>query len=287
MEENLNNLQKKKLLDAVRNFFKGTVIGLGAVAPGLSGSILLVIFGLYEKIISAISTLFKKFRKNILFLLPLGLGILLGIFLFSNLVDFLLGNWPMQTRFAFMGLILGTVPLFYREVTKQGFRKKYYFYILGAFLLGTLLFQLNGDLFPEITQPDLPQSILMGFVVATSYIVPGIDSAAVLMTLGLHRLWTHSLATLDLPILLPACIGAVAGVLSISYIINKLLSKWYTATFSIIFGLFLSVIPSVFDSSCQVELDWKSAVSLLLLLAGFAASLLFGQLDRRRDTKKE
>ncbi len=283
MEEHLNNPKKERLLDAGKNFLKGTVIGLGAVAPGLSGSILLVIFGLYEKIIAAISTLFKKFRKNILFLLPLGLGILLGIFLFSNLVDLLLSHWPMQTRFAFLGLILGTIPLFYREVTKQGFRKRYYFYILGAFLLGTLLFQLNGDLFPEITQPDLPQSILMGFVVAASYIVPGIDSAAVLMTLGMHKLWTHSLATLDLAILLPACIGAVAGILSISYIINKLLSKWYTATFSVIFGLFLSVIPSVLDSSCQVGLDWKSGISLLLLLAGFAASLLFSRLERRKE----
>lgn len=287
MKKHLNEPKKKRLPEAIANFFKGTVIGLGAVAPGLSGSILLVIFGLYEKIISAISTLFKKFRKNVLFLMPLGLGILLGIFLFSNFVDYLLGNWAMQTRFAFMGLILGTIPLFYREVKKQGFHKKYFLYILGAFLAGTLLFQLNSDLFPEITQPDLPQSILMGFVVATSYIVPGIDSAAVLMTLGMHKLWTHSLATLNLPILLPACIGAAAGVLSVSYVINKLLSRWYTVTFSIIFGLFLSVIPSVFDESCVLALDLKTLISLLLLLAGFAASLLFGRLERRREPEKE
>jgi len=35
-------------------FFKGIIVGLGGIAPGLSGSVLLVIFGLYEKAIEAI-----------------------------------------------------------------------------------------------------------------------------------------------------------------------------------------------------------------------------------------
>jgi len=33
------------------NFLKSIVVGIGGIAPGLSGSALLVIFGLYEKII--------------------------------------------------------------------------------------------------------------------------------------------------------------------------------------------------------------------------------------------
>ena len=103
------------------NFFKGIVVGLGAVAPGLSGSILLVIFGLYRKTIEAISTLFKNFKKNMLFLIPLGFGILGGIFLFSKLVDWLLINFEMQTRFTFLGLIIGSVPLFWREVRHNGY----------------------------------------------------------------------------------------------------------------------------------------------------------------------
>ena len=46
------------------NFLKGIVIGLGAVSPGLSGSILLVIFGLYAKTVDAISSIFKTFKKS-------------------------------------------------------------------------------------------------------------------------------------------------------------------------------------------------------------------------------
>ena len=50
----------------MKNFLKGIIVGIGGIAPGLSGSVLLVIFGLYQKTIDAIGTLFKNFKKNIL-----------------------------------------------------------------------------------------------------------------------------------------------------------------------------------------------------------------------------
>ena len=257
------------------NFLKGIVIGLGAVAPGLSGSILLVIFGLYRKTIAAISGLFKNFKKNMLFLIPLGFGILLGIILFSKLVDWLLINYQMQTRFAFLGLILGSVPLFWREVRKKGFNWKYYIAILIALAIGIFIFCFNRNFFPNVTNPNLFQSVLLGFVVATSYIVPGIDSAAVLSALGLYDLWVSSLANLNFAVLIPAALGVLLGVLIISFIINKLISKCYTLTFSVIFGLFISVIPRVLNESCVIGFNAKTYISFVLLVLGFLGSLGF------------
>ena len=57
------------------NFLKGIVVGIGGIAPGLSGSVLLVILGLYQKTITAIGTLFKDFKRNLIFLFPLFLGL--------------------------------------------------------------------------------------------------------------------------------------------------------------------------------------------------------------------
>ncbi len=262
------------------NFFKGIAIGLGAVAPGLSGSILLVIFGLYQKTINAISTLFKKFKANMLFLLPLGLGILVGIVLFSKLVDWLLGNAEMYTRFGFLGLILGSVPLFYREVKKEGFKNRYYFVIAASFAVGFFVFNFNSDLFPTVIDPSFFQSAVLGLVVAASYIVPGIDSAAVLSTLGLYELWVKSLADLDFKVLLPAAIGVAVGALSISFIISFLIKKCYTSTFSVIFGLFLSVIPGVINESCALGLNLKTLFSLVLLVVCFFLSLAFSNMDK-------
>ena len=65
------------------NFFKGIIVGIGGIAPGLSGSVLLVIFGLYQNTINAIGTLFKDLKKNLLFLVPLFCGFGIGVLLFS------------------------------------------------------------------------------------------------------------------------------------------------------------------------------------------------------------
>lgn len=260
-------------------FLKGIVVGLGAVAPGLSGSVLLVIFGLYQKTITAISTIFKDFKNNLMYLIPLAAGIGLGIVLFSKLVDFLLTTYQMQTRFAFFGLILGSIPLFWREVRKDGFSKKYYLFILAAFIAGTILFNVNRGLFPKVTDPTTTQSVVLGLAVAASYIVPGVDSAAILSALGLYDLWVHSLASMNFAVLLPAGVGAAAGVLVVSYVIHKLIAICYTLTFSIIFGLFLSVVPSVFDESCVLGWNTTTFASFAIMAVSFVASLLFSNLE--------
>ncbi len=269
------------------NFFKGILVGLGAVAPGLSGSVLLVIFGLYRKTLTAISTLHRNFKTNIQFLLPLLGGIALGIVLFSKLVDFLLSAYEMQTRYAFLGLILGAIPLFCREVTKQGFRKKHCLYVAGALLAGGALFYLNRGLFPVVTEPNLLQSVLLGVAVAGSYIIPGLDSAAILSALGLYNLWVHSLATLNMAVLFPAFVGAAGAVMVVSFVMDWLISRFYTPTFSIIFGMFLSAVPAILNESCIPGWNGETAVSLVLLLGGFLASMLFSRLETLRDQKNQ
>ena len=260
----------------MRNFLKGIIVGIGGIAPGLSGSVLLVILGLYQKTINAIGTIFKDFKKNVAFLFPLFLGFGVGVIIFSKIVDFLLENYEMYTRFTFLGLVLGTIPLFYKEVKKEGFNKKYYIVMLISAIAGIALFSLNKDLFPVITDPNLFQSVLLGFAVAGSSIVPGVDSAVILSTLGLYELYVGSIADFNLAILIPAAFGLGIGVLVISFLMNKLLSKFYTVTFSIIFGLFLSIIPNVLNSSCVLGFNMSSVFAIILVIIGFIFSYFLG-----------
>ena len=260
----------------MRNFLKGIIVGIGGIAPGLSGSVLLVILGLYQKTINAIGTIFKDFKKNVAFLFPLFLGFGVGVIIFSKIVDFLLENYEMYTRFTFLGLVLGTIPLFYKEVKKEGFNKKYYIVMLISAIAGIALFSFNKDLFPVITDPNLFQSVLLGFAVAGSSIVPGVDSAVILSTLGLYELYVGSIADFNLSILIPAAFGLGIGVLVISFLMNKLLSKFYTVTFSIIFGLFLSIIPNVLNSSCVLGFNMSSVFAIILVIIGFIFSYFLG-----------
>ena len=262
------------------NFLKGIVVGIGGISPGLSGSVLLVIFGLYQKVVDAIGSIFKNFKKNLLFLIPLFLGMGVGVILFSKITDFFLETFEMQTRYLFLGLVVGTLPLFHKEVKKNGFSKKYYIYIVAAALFGFLLFIVNKDLFPQVENPNFFQSMLLGVAVAGSALIPGVDSAVILSSFGLYELWVSSVADLNLTVLFPAAIGVGIGVLVISFGMSRLIKRFYTATFSVVFGLFISIIPRVLNESCVPALNVKTAVSFLLVVVGFAISFYLGDIPK-------
>ena len=266
------------------NFFKGIIVGLGGIAPGLSGSVLLIIFGLYRKCLDALGTIFRDFKKNIRFLLPLLAGMGVGVLLFSKLLDFLLTYHEVPTRFCFLGLILGTVPLFYGEVKKQGLPKVYYLVILLSAALGTWLFTINGDNFPQLHSLNLLQCIFLGFAVAATAIVPGVDPAVFLSSLGIYEVYVRSLATLDLSVLIPMAIGLALGAVLISLGMGFLFRRFYTATYSVIFGLFLSMIPNMLNENCTLHPDLTGVLSIALLVIGFLISYYLGKLE---DTNKE
>jgi len=164
----------------MKNFFKGIITGMGGVSPGMSGSILLVMFGLYEKTIDAIANIFTNFKQNFLFLFPLLAGMSIGFIIFGTVVTFFLENFEVYTRFAFLGLVIGTIPLLYREVTKKDFKNRYYTLVVLSFIAGTLIFSSNRDFFPAIADPTFLQNIFVGLVIAGASIVPGIDGAVIL-----------------------------------------------------------------------------------------------------------
>lgn len=266
-------------METVKHFLKGIIAGVGGIAPGLSGSVLLVIMGLYEKTINALGTLFKHFKKNVKFLLPVCLGMVCGVLLFSKVVDFLLATFETQTRFAFLGLVLGTIPLFYKQVRKKGFRNIYYFVMVIAGLAGLMLFGMNNALFPQITDPNFGQKVLLGVAVAGSSIVPGVDSAVIMSSLGLYELYVSSIANLDMSVLLPALIGLILGAAAISAIMNFLLKKAYTLTFSVIFGLFISIIPNILQDCYKINNFWEGAVAIAFALAGCLVSYYLGDIS--------
>ena len=122
----------------MQRFLKGIIVGIGGVAPGLSGSVLLIIFGLYRQTLEALGTFLTNFKKNLSFLLPLIAGMGIGVLLFSKIIDFFLNNYEMPTRFCFLGLILGTLPMIWKEVKKEGFSKKHYTLIFLSFIKLTM-----------------------------------------------------------------------------------------------------------------------------------------------------
>lgn len=98
----------------------GFVAALCMILPGISGSMMMVIFGMYETVITAVKEL------NILILLFAGIGMLLGVAFGAKLVEFGLKKFPQATYYGILGLVAGsTITLFQRAgisfATPQGY----------------------------------------------------------------------------------------------------------------------------------------------------------------------
>ena len=122
-------------------FLVGTVAAATMVIPGVSGSMLLMSLGYYTPVINRISgflAALPALKWEELFscaavLIPFGIGVVLGIFLVSKLVEYLLKKQERRTYFAIMGLVISSpiAVLSGMNIVSIG---------LGQLLLGILLF---------------------------------------------------------------------------------------------------------------------------------------------------
>lgn len=97
------------------NFLIGILMGFGAILPGVSSGVFCVIFGIYEKLVNSIINFFKDFKTNFLFLFPIGLGVIAGVVLFGNVIKYFFSLYKFQSCYAFIGLILGTIPSLFKQ----------------------------------------------------------------------------------------------------------------------------------------------------------------------------
>ena len=225
-------------MNFISNFIKGIAIGAGAILPGISSGVLCVIFGIYERLLNSILGFFKNIKKNLKFLLPIFLGSIIGVLLFSKILNFLLYAFPIQTRSTFVGLILSSIPSLIKDVNrKQKFKLRYILYLLFALFLGILTVFIEKNLsIASNSSFNYFYLILCGFLMSIGIVVPGISSTIILMLLGVYSTYLTSISALYLPILLPMGIGLLLG----SFIFMKLtkicLDKFYAQTFYTIIG---------------------------------------------------
>ncbi|MCL2354629.1 MAG: DUF368 domain-containing protein [Oscillospiraceae bacterium] len=200
----------KQLID----FLKGAIIGVAILVPGASAGTIALSVGIYERLVNSIGNLFKNLKENMIFLIPVGLGGVVGLFAISRIMEHLLDNFMMPTMFVFIGLILGGIPLVFKRANEKGFEKKYLIPagITLAIGLGFAIVELLGLTGYAITQMDISVvNILLlfvfGVVAATSLVIPGFSGSFMLILLGAYAFLLSSVNSLDIPILIPFVFG--------------------------------------------------------------------------------
>ena len=255
---------------------KGLIIGFAKVMPGVSGAILAISMGVYDKGISSITSFFDDIKENIKFLFFIGTGIIFAIMLGSNIVYFLLNNYYVITMLFFIGLIFGSTPKIISRVDKS---IKGVLLVITTFIIITLLTTMN------INNNKINYSIIIflisGLIDAFGMVVPGISSTALLMVLGTYNNIIYSLSNLEniinnLNILIPYGLGIFIGVIITSIIINYLFKKYNKLTFSFILGVILSTLLKLLLEIFSHYINIKDLViGLVLLSLGIIISYFF------------
>ena len=258
----------------MKNFFIGILIGVGAILPGVSSGVFLVILGLYEKILDNVLHFFKNIKKNFLFLCPIVLGALLSVFLFSKVLLFLFNRFYLYTSFSFIGLILGSLPSIRKQanINKPSFIHIMCFILSFVFSIYLIVIEKGNTV--GISSFSNTYLVFTGFAMSAGLIIPGVSKTAILIMLGVYSSYLTAISTLNFNFLIPIGIGLALGSVVFMYLINFLFSHFKSYTYFFILGF---VIGSCFVIFPGFSLDLKHIFGILI---GFICFYFVKKLDK-------
>ena len=228
----------------IKSFFQGILIGAGAILPGISSGVLCVIFGIYENLLNCVLNFFKNIKENFKYLFPIGLGSIIGVVLFGNILKYLFFAYPIQIKFIFIGLILGSIPSLIKESTsKTKFKPYYLIFTLITLLIGIFLVILEQKISKfNDTDYNFLFLVISGFFMSAGIIIPGVSNTLILMLLGIYELYLDAVSIIYLPFLFPLLIGIFLGSIFFMKLTKFLLDKFYPQTFFAIIGFTLGSV---------------------------------------------
>lgn len=253
----------------IYRFMMGILIGAGAILPGISSGVLCVIFGIYDKLVNSILGFFKNWKENFKFLLPIVLGVGIGVVLLGNLLKSLFYLYPIPTKAAFLGLILGCVPSLFKVAnSKKGFRLHYLFYTFVSFIFTISLLVLENN----ITSHTLASTsnvlflVLSGFIMSIGIVVPGVSSTVLLMILGTYETYLDAVASVQIGILFPMGVGLIFGGLLFLKLTQYLLKNYFAQTYYSIIGFVLGSLLILWPN---FTFNFVGLVSFVIFLVCF------------------
>lgn len=246
-------------MDFIRLIGIGIILGVANVIPGVSGGTMAVVFNIYDRLIGVITLNVRKIISEWRFILPLVLGMGLGIILFSKAITFLFQNYPVQTNWFFIGIILGSIPMLLKRLLAASKKSSGRRTVpLSAIVCGVVALAVMAVMtYLEVSEsgapiqtelsPALVVRLMVGLAFATiAMIIPGISGSFLMLVVGVYSTVIAAISDLNIPLLVPAVIGGVIGLLGGAKLVRLLMAKVPAQTYGAILGLVLGSILVIF-----------------------------------------
>ncbi len=270
----------------IKLILKGAMMGVANIIPGVSGGTMAVSMGIYDKIIHAATHLVSEFKKSMKLLLPIVLGMALGIVVLARILEYMFARVPLQTNLLFIGLIIGGLPAITKKVKGKTIR-------LGHILVCLLFFGVVAGLAmmgeQEGAAADLSFNIInivklfgVGIVTSATMVIPGVSGSMMLMLMGYYNPilnevndFIDNLVQFNVPGILDGCkvlvpfgIGVVVGIFAIAKIIEIIFEKFPDHAYWAIIGLIVGSPVAIFFMGSM------GTITIISVLTGAVALLL-------------
>ncbi len=293
---------------SIKNFFYrmlcGAFLGISVIAPGISGSIMAVMMGIYDDLITVISNPFKNLKKNIMFLLPMGIGALLSMVVLLKVLDFLFANYTVPAYLLFMSLIAGSVPTVIEEAKKETIKAKYFIgTVLALAFALTIGFLAKSDFAVAIDTTNTASSAMKiylpvcGGISGMMSMIPGMSISMLLMMFSVYEpllglangilspdAWFTPAWYGDVLTIGTVVIAFLIGMVLFSNITKIVFEKKHSLGFLMVLGFMTGSIISVFPGLPSGLTNW--ILSIIAIAIGLSISYLFKVLGKKFNVEK-
>lgn len=278
----------------IKNFLCGIAVGVANIIPGVSGGTIIVLLGLFDKLMEAISNVFKiniswKERiKSIKLIAQIGLGVAVGLVGFAKILEFLFVHAEIQTIMWFAGLILFSIPVLKKNEMKNE-KINWIFFIIGLLVVGLLTYfvpnkdevivPLQDILSNKITLVYILTLIALGTISGATMIFPGVSGSMVLLVLGYYHLfkgYVANVTSFEPKILIGLgfiAMGVLIGIILSAKLTNWLLKKYHKQTMSLIIGLIVMSAITIIPMTGYNTITIITSI-LTFLFGGFVVILM-------------
>ena len=277
----------------IKSILKGMLIGIANIIPGVSGGTMMVSMGIYDKLIHCITHLFSEFKESVKFLFPIAIGMGIAIIASAFGLEWLFESFPVQANLLFIGLILGSLPIMWKNVKGSRMKAGHLIAALAFFALVVGMAAFGGT---EGAAANLTFSIvnvlklfLVGIVASATMVIPGVSGSMVLMLMGFYQPilsaitdFIEALTSFDMDgifagigILAPFGIGVVAGVFAVAKVVEIIFEKFPLYAYWAIIGLVVASPVAIALMGGFAALSGMGAMMIVHLLTG-AVALIAG-----------
>jgi len=263
----------------------GVLLGISVIAPGISGSIMAVVMGVYDDLIEIISNPFKNFIKNAIYLFPMCLGAGASMIALLKILRLLFEHYPVPAYLLFISLIAGSIPTVAAQAKAGSIKPIYALGTAAAFAIALsvgLLSRHGIALEAVATGQGIAEELyypISGAIAGITSMIPGMSVSMVLMMLGVYEPLLNAAADLDVLTVAPVAACFACGMVLFSRVTKYVFRKWRGLGYLLVLGFMCGSLISIFPGLPKTPIE--TVISILAILLGCAISYVLRKLAQK------